>query len=306
MAKTQDRVLEALSGLVPEDAQDKLTVAVTTLLDEAVADLKASLEADAKAKLDEEVKNIAGEREKDWQTAEQGYKQAYDIISDLRARLARQETEFEESMKEEYESAYQMILDERKKNETLEASLHEAYEKELKVRDEKLVDMVDTFLEKMGEEYYESARREVMNDPYLAEHRMAFEKVIDVVKDYVSEEDVANNTGSKLKDLEQKLESVESTRRQLEQKNMKLMTENHKYQEYLKETKELLEKNLLNEQNARVESAKKVEGRGKTVNEPQREVVIGEAVDRSTTADAQNITSDNDIATQWQVLAGIR
>lgn len=309
MATTQqDRVLEALSGLVPEESRDKVAALVTSLLDEAVDGLRAQCETEYNAKLDEGYKIIAEEREKDWETAEAGYKQAYDIIADLRARLSRQEEEFEQTLEEEYEKAYQMILAERKKNEDLEATLYEEFDKKTASIKNYIVDKADEFLGKMGEEYYEMAMREVLNDPCLAEHRIAFEKVLDVAKDYISDEDIMLGTNSKMSELEQQVESLEVSKRQLEAKNMRILTENNKLHEYLKETKQLMESNLLIEQNERLEHASNVQGRGNASSEPEREVLLGEAVDNSAVTRGSETVNDDEpktILEQWQTLAGL-
>jgi len=78
-------------------------------------------------------------------------------------------------------------------------------------------------------------------------------------------------------------------------------------QEYLKETKELIEKNILNEQNARLEEARNVEGRGQTVSEPEREVLLGETVDSTVTNGTETVDDEpKTITEQWQVLAGLK
>jgi len=308
MANTkQNTILEALAGLIPEEARDKVAAVVTSLLDEAVTDLRSEMEAEYNEKLEEGYKTITAEREKDWQTAEEGYRQAYDVIADLRARLARQDEEFQQTLEEEYESAYQMILAERQKNESLHDMLYEEFDKKLKTMKEYMVEQLDQFLAQQGDEYYEMARREVLNDPCLLDHRLAFERVLDVAKDYLSDEDIMLNTNTRVEDLERQLESVQVTKRQLESKNMRLMTENNKMHDYLKETKELIEKNVLNEQNERLERASNVEGRGQTVSEPEREVLLGETVG-STATDGQEPVNDEEktITEQWQVLAGLK
>ena len=308
MAMTHnDKVLEALASLVPEDKREKAATLVASLLDEAVADLKEQLTVEYNEKLEEGYHTITEEREKDWQTAEDGYKQAYDIITDLRARLGRQEEEFQQTLEEEYESAYQMILTERQKNDNISATLYEEFDKRLQDMKEYMVDQLDVFLGEQGEEYYEMARREVLNDPCLLDHRLAFERVLDVTKDYLSDEDIMLNTNARVDELERKVESVQVAKRQLESKNMRLMTENTKMQDYLKETKELIEKNILNEQNARLESARNVEGRGQTVVEPERNVFLGEAVDGTVTDDTKTVDDEpKTITEQWQVLAGLK
>jgi hypothetical protein len=304
---TQDRVLEALAALVPEETRAQVGKIVTSLLDEAVADQRSEYEAEYNKKLDEAYRIVAEERDKDWLVAEQGYKQAYDIIADLRARLGRQEEEFQETLTEEYEKAYQMILAERQKNDDLQNQLYEEFDGRTQAIKEYMIEMVDKFLGKMGEEYYEVARREVLNDPCLAEHRVAFERVLDVAKDYLSDEDIMLNTNTKVNELERQVETLEYSKRQVEAKNMRLMTENSRIHEYLKETKELIEGNILNEQNARLERASEVQGRGKTLTEPQREVVIGETVDSTVTKDSETVDDEpQTITEQWQVLAGLK
>jgi hypothetical protein len=170
-----------------------------------------------------------------------------------------------------------------------------------------MVEQIDVFLAEQGEEYYEMARREVLNDPCLLDHRMAFERVLDVAKDYLSDEDIMLNTNTHVDELERRVESVQVAKRQLESKNMRLMTENTKMQEYLKETKELIEKNILNEQHARVESARNVEGRGQTATEPEREVLLGETVESTVTNGTYTVDDEpKTITEQWQVLAGLK
>ena len=305
---TQDRVLEALASLVPDESREKVAKVVTSLLDEAVADLRSQFESEYNTKLDEAYHIVAEEREKDWVIAEQGYKQAYDIIADLRARLGRQEDEFQGTLEEEYEKAYQMILTERKKNDDLQDTLYEEFDQRTQAIKEYMIDMADKFLGKMGEEYYEAARREALSDPCLAEHRVAFERVLDVAKDYLSDEDIMLNTNSKVEGLERKVESLEYGKRQIESKNMRLMTENSRIHEYLKETKKLIETNILTEQNARLEQASKVEGRGNTSAEPQRDVVIGETEADSALTTGSDTADDEPqtITEQWQVLAGLK
>jgi len=302
---TEDRVLEALGALVPEDTRGKVAAVVTSLLDEAVASIREELVSEYNTKLDEGYRIIAEEREKDWQTAENGYKQALDIIYDLRARLEKQNEEFQSTLVEEYEKAYQMILAERQKNEELESTLYEEFNKRTEAIKEYIVEKCDDFLGEMGDEYYEVARREVLQDPCLAEHRVAFERVLDVAKDYLSDEDIMLNTGEKVDGLESQLESINLQKRQLEGKCMRLMTENDKMHDYLKETKELIEKNLITEQNERLEQASNVEGRGKAVAEPEREVVLGEVADHSAVTGGVDDDEPKTITEQWRVLAGI-
>ncbi len=304
MAKTsQETILEALAGLIPEEAQEKVSTAVVAYLDEATADI----EKEAADKLEDAYQIIADEREKDWQVAEEGYGQAYGIIADLRARLETQRDEFEQTLEEEFASAYEMLQEERKKNQDIEQVLYEEFDNKLKSIKEYMVDRVDAFLGEQGEEYYEMARREVLSDPCMAEHRVALESILDITRQFLSDEDAMLSSSSQADELSRQLEQVEVAKRRLEAKNMRLMTENSKMQEYLTETKEIIEQNILNEQNERIEQAQNVEGSGETVNEPEREIVLGEAVESNATNNNETVNYDEPrtITEQWQVLAGL-
>ncbi len=299
----QDRILEALSGLVPDDeAKNKITNLLTSLMDESVAELEKQYDE----RLEEAFQIISKERAEDWNVAQNGYSQAYEIINDLRNRLSLQKEEFEQTLTDEYEKAYQMIKEERSKNQELEATLHEEYEKKFQGMQEFVVSKVDEYLAQMEEETYEEARRQVLNDPCLAEHRVALEKILEVTHKFMTEEDTMLNTSAKVEELTRQLEQTEVAKRRLESKSMRLMTENNKMQEYLKETREVIEQNMINEQNERLSQARKVEGRGNTVQEPKREVVIGEQVDRIATEVPADSNRQLNIAEQWQVLAGMR
>jgi hypothetical protein len=295
-----DKILEALSGLIPENAQSKVNSVITATLDEAVAEL----DKEYNAKLEEAYKTVTAERENDWKVAEQGYQQAYEIITDLRNRLDLQKEEFEQTTEEEYKKAYDMLVEERKKNETLAETLQAEYEKRHAEEMMELIDNIDQFLAKQGNEYYEMARQDVLNDPYLVEHRVGFEKVIDVVQDYLSEENVMLKTNTKVEELNRQLEQTKNQMRILESRNMKLMTENTKMSNYVRQTKELVEEGMITEQKERLEKGKNVEGRGFVTNEPERELkVISETVDRTAT-----VKTDDEQPTlleSWAILAGV-
>jgi len=291
-----DQILEALAGLVPDVEREKVNGLVTSLVSDMEAGYEARLE-EAKAEMEKT-------RASDWETAKKGYAQAQEIIEDLRQRLALQSEEHKTMMKEEFKKAYDEILAERQKNTDLEARLYDQYNARLKEGQEYMVDKLDAFLADMGEEYYEAAKAEVLNDPCLAEHRVAFDKVLEIASRFVTEEDSLLNTQSKVEELGRKLELAEAAKQRAESKAMRFMTENHQMQQFLKETKAIIEQNVLNEQNERLSNASKVEGRGKAVVEPEREVVIGETVDnRTATVETKNNDEPKNIVEQWAYLA---
>jgi HD-GYP domain-containing protein (c-di-GMP phosphodiesterase class II) len=158
-----------------------------------------------KNKYDEKLKEAFTEHQQDLKNAEkvaeESYSHAWEIITDLRDRLEIQKEEFDQALEEGYEEAYQMLQEERAKNDTLEVDLYEEYDRRFSDIKEYMVDKLDQFLQLQGEKYYDMAKRDVVNDPAVAEHKLAFEKIIETVADYISDEDYAFATSSKTEAL---------------------------------------------------------------------------------------------------------
>src|SRR5277367_6421421 len=151
MKNNQEHIIKALSGLIPEDAQEKVSAAVSEFIEGAVVEL----ETEMNGKLEDAYKQITEEKLKDEKTAEEGYGQAWEIITDLRNRLEVQKEEFDHALEEGYEEAYQMLQEERSKNDTLEVQLYEEYDKRMQDVKEYMIEKLDQFLQLQGEKYYE-------------------------------------------------------------------------------------------------------------------------------------------------------
>jgi putative NIF3 family GTP cyclohydrolase 1 type 2 len=305
MKTSKDKILEALGDLLPADTAKEVTEAVDSFLQEA----KAELDKEYDAKIAEAYEAVTQEKLEGEKIAEQGYAEAYQIISDLRDRLEVQREEFEQALEEGYEEAYQMLVQERTKNESLEVDLYEEYDKRLADIKEYMVDKLDAFLSTKGNEFYEQAKRDVLNDPMMAEHKIALEKILEVASSYMSEEDYHLATSSKVEELAKQLEELKGQQRILEAKNMRLATENGKLNEAVRQQNEVLTENVNHEKKERLKKAKAVEGRGQKSLENQ--VVIGESVDARTTNNDEEHgtrfveTSSNSITEQWRHLAGV-
>jgi hypothetical protein len=306
MKTSKDKIMQALSGLLPEDVSKDVVAAVETFLEEA----KADLDAEYDAKLAEAYKTITSEKSDVEKVAEQGYAEAYQIICDLRDRLEVQREEFEQALEEGYEEAYQMLIQERSKNENLEVDLYDEYDKKLAEIKEYMVDKLDAFLSTKGDEFYEQAKRDVLNDPMVAEHKIALEKILEVAANYLSEEEYLAATGSKVEELTKQIDDIKGQQRILEAKNMRLATENSKLNEAVRQQNDLLTESVKSEQKERLKKARTVEGRGqKSIENP---IVIGENVDAGTASgdEEQGNTrfvesSGNTITEQWRALAGV-
>lgn len=305
MKTSKEKIMQALSALLPEEAIKDLTAVVETFIE----DSKSEMEAEYETKLDEAYKVVAAEKAEVEKIAEQGYAEAYQIISDLRDRLEIQREEFEQALDEGYEEAYEMLVAERSKNENLEVDLYDEYDKKLAEIKEYMVDKLDAFLATKGEEFYEQAKRDVLNDPMVAEHKVALERILGVAADYLSDEDYIAATGNKVEELNKQLEEIKGQQRILEAKNMRLATENSKLNESVRQQQELLTEGVKNEQKERLKKARTVEGRGQTSVENVKVIAEHNTEDRTATDDDEQETrfvesNRSGIVAQWNHLAG--
>jgi hypothetical protein len=292
------KIKEALEKLLPEDQLSE----VVSAIEEMLAEAKTSLEEEFNSKLEEAYSELSKELKDAESTAETGYAEAYSIISELRNRLEVQGEEYEAALEEGYEEAYGMLKEERSKNKDLEVSLYEEYDSKLAEMKEYIVDKVDQFLQFKGSEIYEQAKHDLVNDPRTSEYKSAFDKIVDITSDYLSDEDHAVASTGKLEEAKKAVDDLRGQIKLLEARSIRLSTENTKLNEAVRsahnvinEQKETVVKNkkedVLNEQNERAEKSKKVSGRG--------QLVAGEAI---IAENASEDSSFNDL----QVLAGVR
>ena len=196
-----------------------------------------------------------------------------------------------------------MLKEERNKNKDIEVSLYEEYDNKLAEMKEYIVDKVDQFLQFKGSEIYEQAKSDLVNDPRTAEYRSAFDKIVDITSDYLSDEDYSVASGTKLEEAKKAIDDLKGQIKLLEARSIRLSTENTKLNEayrsaqsVLNEQKEIAVKakkeEVLTEQNERVEKSKKVSGRG--------QIVAGEAII------AENVSEDEGSFNDLQVLAGVK
>lgn len=296
-----EKIVEALTKLLPEDAVNEVTEAVKNELENA----KGALEKEYSSKLEEAYSELSEELKNAEDTAVQGYKEAYAIIQDLRSRLETQQKEFELSMEEGYEEAYQMLQAEKGKNENIEVEMYETFNTKLQEMKEYMIDKVDAFLQYKGKEIYESARVEVENDPRNAEHKIALERVAECVAEYLGEAPVSN---AKVEEVSKKFEELKGQVKILEARNIRLSAENTKLTEAVRETQKVITESAKVEKKERAEKARIAEGKGKTVNSPE---LVAEWTDagKGKTAKVDNTfveSIDPDLLRQMQVLAGTK
>lgn len=304
-----DKILEALKGLLPEDQVKTISEAVKEML----ADAKAELENEANAKLEEAFYELKEEKDSALENAEkiayEGYSQAWGIIQDQRNRMSKMQLEYQAALDENSEQAYQMIQAEKEKNQTLATDLYEQYDQRLAEIKEHMIDKLDSFLQHKGSELYEQARRDVLSDPCMAEHKVTLDRIVDITSRYMSEEDRNFATSSKLEEAIKENEMLNNKIKILEGTKVKLSLENTKLNESLIRVKN---ETLVNENNNKkverkesVEASKNVSGRGHIVLE---EGLIAEYGNKPVKNDTDKDTVKNENFSEYydiRVLAGI-
>jgi len=293
--------MEAIKKLLPESDVKEVSSAINEMLESA----KIGLEKEYNEKLEEAYTELSGEMKKAEKIAEKGYEEAYAIIADLRNRLDIQGDEYKAALEEGYEEAYQMLKSERSKNSSLEVELYEEYDKKLNEMKEYIVDKVDQFLQVKGQEIYEQARKDIVSDPRLAEHKVVLDKIVDLTSNYLSDDEVNNVSSAKVEEATKQIEELKGQLRIMEARNIRLSTENTKLNESFRHAKDLIteqkkavesnrKSEVITEQNERVAKAQNVTGRGNKVVE--QEVVIAENAN----------TTNNPELDQILVLSGIK
>ncbi len=277
-----DKIVEALKKLLPDSEVSEVAGAVKDMLEAA----KAELEGEYNTKLEEAYTELSTELTTAEKTAEAGYQEAYSIIGELRNRLELQGEEYKHALEEGYEEAYQMLKDERDKNNTLEVEMYEEYDRKLAEMKEYIVDKVDQFLQFKGGEIYEQAKRDMLNDPRMAEHKVALDRIVDITSQYLSDEDFNGATSSKLDEACKVVEEMKGQLRIMEARNIRLSTENTKLNETVRQAQELITEGrktastekkeaVITEQKERVQKAKNVTGSGH-ISDKENGVVIAE------------------------------
>ena len=289
-----NKIFNSLKNLLPAEQINEVSQAVNEMLEEA----KKEMEAEYNKNLEEAYAQLTNELSQAEKTAYQGYNEAYAIISDLQERLETQKAEFENTLEEGYEEAYQMLVAERSNKNNVESDLYEEYDSKLSEMKEYIVDKVDEFLQIKGAEIYEQAKRDLMADPRMVEHKVALDKIVNIASDYIAGDEQFFSTSGKLDEARKSVEDLKGQLRIMEARNIRLSTENTKLNESVRRASEVISesrvnntKRIVNEQKERGVKAKSVSGRGQLITENVQ--VITESA---------SVNADNDLL----VLSGIK
>jgi hypothetical protein len=269
-----DKIINSLKKILPEEHVSEVASAVSEMLAEA----RQQMEREYNKNLEEAYQSLSSELSDTEKTAYQGYNEAYSIINDLQARLENQKSEFESTLEEGYEEAYQMLLAERSSKNSVESDLYEEYDKKLADMKEYIVDKVDEFLQIKGTEIYENAKRDLLSDPRMVEHKVALDKIVNIASDYLTEDEAFFATSSKLDDAKKNVDELRGQLRIMEARNIRLSTENTKLNENVKRASNMINESrnafseskrakVISEQKERMMRSRSASGKGQLVTE---------------------------------------
>ena len=266
----ENRIVESLKKLLPEEQVNEVASAVSEMLNEATE----RLESEYNKNLEEAYAQLSAELSQAEKTAYTGYQEAYEIINDLSNRLEVQKAEFEQTLEEGYEEAYQMLLSERNSKGKVEVDLYEEYDGKLAEMKNYIVEKVDQFLQLKGGEIYEQARHDLMNDPRIVEHKVALDKIINITSNYLSDEEKTFATTTKLDEAVKRLDELKGQLRIMEARNIRLSTDNTRLNESVRKAGSVMTESrkaqpvdnrktrFLTEQKERASKVKSASGRG--------------------------------------------
>jgi hypothetical protein len=257
--------------------EDSLTLKISDIITSNKR-VRQQMEKEYNKNLEEAYQSLSSELSDTEKTAYQGYNEAYSIINDLQARLENQKSEFESTLEEGYEEAYQMLLAERSSKNSVESDLYEEYDKKLADMKEYIVDKVDEFLQIKGTEIYENAKRDLLSDPRMVEHKVALDKIVNIASDYLTEDEAFFATSSKLDDAKKNVDELRGQLRIMEARNIRLSTENTKLNENVKRASNMINESrnafseskrakVISEQKERMMRSRSASGKGQLVTE---------------------------------------
>lgn len=266
----ENKIFESLKKMLPENEVKEVSGVISEMLENA----KDEMEKEYNRNLEEAYSQLSGELASAEQTAYEGYQEAYEIINDLRSRLEVQKQEFDAQLEEGYEEAYQMLLAERNTKGQVEVDLYEEYDQKLAEMKAYIVEKVDQFLQLKGAEIYEQAKRDLVNDPRILEHKVALDKIVNITSDYLSDEEKSFATSSKLEEATKAIEELRGQLRIMEARNIRLSTDNTRLTESVRKVSHnvitesartvapVRKPKVLTEQKARTLKVKNASGRG--------------------------------------------
>jgi len=305
-----DKLLEALkkTSLSSQQVED-VKKAVEGLVSEAAKQIDNKKKSEFDAKLQEAYDQQAVEIAAIEQKAKEGYQQAYAIIEDQRLRLDQTNREWENKMQEGYQQAFEMLESKQSENNDLSLEIHREYDERFKQMRDFMVEKLDQFLQMSQAEIYDEARRDVLNDPKLVEHRVALEKMADIMTDYLQVEGVVNNNSGKVEQVIRENEELRNRLQVVESRNVRISAKNTELTEAVRQKEQLISEArshaVETERKNRKNSAGNASGRGQRVITESKGALIPEFSTGVTKDDEDHLVESNDLLDQYLKLSGV-
>lgn len=294
-----DKITQALRNILPAEHIAEVAKAV----EEVMAERFAEMEAEFQFKLDEAYEQLTAEKKAEEAVALEGYRQAYEIVAHLMNRLDEQRVEFEEALEEGFEEAYSELQREKSSKGSVEVELYEEFDKKLREMKEIMVDKIDQFMSLQEREIYEAAKRDVLSDPRLAEQRVAVERMAEILSDYISTDDLAGVSSSRLEEVSRQLDHLKGQLRVVEARNVKLSAKNNMLQEQVSEAHQLISEASKVERKERVNRRGNASGRGQRVVNEQ--LISEYAAPTKASANDRDLREGHDPLNDLLVLSGL-
>lgn len=301
---------QALKGMFPNEDISPIVKAVSEMVEHAVADRVADLEAEATQKLTEAYEQAEAAIAAVEETAEVGYQQAFTLIEDYARRFEAQAEAYENAQEEGYDEAWEMVKKTEIEKNNVEVEVYKEFNEKLNQMRDLFVEKMNVYLEMAKKEIYEEARREILNDPRTAEHRVAMSRIAETVSAYMSEDDFAGATSARLEEAERNVNELRDQMRALEMRNVRLGTKNQKLEETVNQFNNMLTESAKTEKRERVNKNRTVSGRGQRVLE--NESVIAEYHNPNTSktndqeSEGNSLVESNQILDEYLVLSGLK
>ena len=297
-----EKLMEALKNLLKPEEVNDVAKAVHAMVAEAEQQIRDEYEAklhEAYDKFSSDIQNANAEGEK-------GYTQAYEVIMSLQKRLDEQAEEYENQMEEGFEEAFQELQAEKAKNENIEVELYAEFDKKLNEMRDIMVDKVDNFLALQEAEIYDEAKRDILNDPRLLEHKVALDRIVSIVAENLSDDDISVAASSKLEQAYKAIEDLRGQMRVIESKNVRLNMQNSQLSEAVRAAKTKVNESVTLERKERASKKENVSGRGRKVMREGEELIAEYANPAaSRPAKAQPVNESADPFNDLLVLSGI-
>lgn len=294
--------VELLKKLLPAEHVSEVVKAVEGMIAEEVN----KLEADFNAKLQEAYDTVSEEVAQVQETAYVGYKQAIDLIMSQQMQMEAMREEFDNDLDAGFYEAWEMIKAEEAKNKDVELEIYKEFDQRLRAMNDFYVEKIDAFLQLQNAEIYEHARQHILHDPRMLEHRVALDKILEVAASFLSEEDFAGATSSKLEEANAALQKMREDMRVLEARNIRLSSQNTRLSENLRETKQYITESTQVERKERARTGRNASGRGQRVLGNEQVIAEYNNPQLPSRSEDQTLIESNDVLNDLLVLSGLK